>query len=207
MWELNHKEGWVLKSRCFWTVVLKKTLESPLDSEEIQLVHPKGNQSWIPIGRTDAEAETPVLWPPDAKSRLIGKDPDAGKDWGQEEKRTTENEMVGWHHRISGHECEQTPRNSEGQGGLACCSPWGHKESDTTEWLNSDKASQDCLWENLKHRQWHLYKLYPEGKCLWDINITPGSKGETTGDEGKSSWRRFCMLLTNHPSPLGHSSL
>ena len=104
MWELDHKESWALKNWCFWTVVLEKTLESPLDSKEIQPVHLKGNQSWIFIRRTDAEAETPILWAPDVKNWLIGKDPDAGKDWRQEEKGTTEDEMVGWHHRLDGHE-------------------------------------------------------------------------------------------------------
>ena len=111
------------KNWCFWTVVLEKTLESPLDCKEIQPVHPKGNQSWIFIGRTNAEA--PILWPPDVKNWLIGKDPDAGKDWRQEEKGMTEDEMVGWHHRLDGHEFEQTPGVGDGQGSLACCSPWG----------------------------------------------------------------------------------
>ena len=106
MWELDHKESWAPKNRCFWTVVLEKTLESPLDCKEIQPVHPKGNQSWIFIGSTDAEAETPILWPPDAKSRLIGKDPDAGKDWRREEKEATADEMAGWHHWCNGHEFE-----------------------------------------------------------------------------------------------------
>ena len=106
MWELNYKENWVPKNWCFWTVVLENTLESPLDCKEIKPVHPKGNQSWIFIGRTDAEAETPVLWPSDAKSSLIWKDPDAGKDWRQEEKGTTENEMIGWHHQLNRHEFE-----------------------------------------------------------------------------------------------------
>ena len=106
MWELDYKESWVPKNWCFWTVVLEKSLESPLDCKEIKPVSPKGNQSWIFIGRTDAEAETPVLWPPDAKSWLIWKDPDAGKDWRQEEKGTTEDEIVGWHHRLDGHEFE-----------------------------------------------------------------------------------------------------
>ena len=124
------------KNWCFWTVVLEKTLESPLDCKEIQPVHPKGNQSWIFIGRTDAEAEIPVLWPPDAKSWLIGKDPDAGKDWRLEEKGTTEDEMIGWHHRLSGHEFEWAPGVGDRQGGLASCSPWGYKESDTNEQLN-----------------------------------------------------------------------
>ena len=103
MWELDHKESWVLKNWCFWTVVLDKTLEGPLDCKEIQPVHLKGNQSWIFIGRIDAEAETPILWPPDVKSWLLWKDPDAGKDWGQGEKGKTEDEMVGWHHQLNGH--------------------------------------------------------------------------------------------------------
>ena len=117
-------------------MVLEKTLESPLDCKEIQPVHPKGDQSWVFIGRTDVEAETPILWPPDAKSWLIGKDSDAGRDWGQEEKGTTEDEMVGWHHWLNGHGFEWTPGVGDGQGGLACCSWWGCKESDTIEWLN-----------------------------------------------------------------------
>ena len=135
MWELDRKDGWVPKNCCFWTVVLEKTLESPLDCKEIQPVNPTGNQPWIFIGRTDAEAEAPILWPPDAKNWLIGKIPDVGKGWRQEEKGTTEDEMVGWHHRLSGHEFEQAPRVGDGQGSLACCSPRGHKESDTTELL------------------------------------------------------------------------
>ena len=106
MWELDYKESWELKKWCFWTEMLEKTLESPSDSKEIQLVHPKGNQSWIFIGRTDAEAETPILWPPDSKNWLIWKDPHAGKDWRLEEKGTTEDEMVGWHHELNGHEFE-----------------------------------------------------------------------------------------------------
>ena len=103
MWELDYKKSWALKNWCFWTVKLEKTLESPLDCKEIQPVHPKGNQSWVFIGGTDVEAETPIVWPPDVKNWLIWKDPDAGKDWGQEEKGTTEDEMVGWHHRFDGH--------------------------------------------------------------------------------------------------------
>ena len=132
----GYKESWVLKNWRFWTVVVERTLESPMDRKEIQLVHPKGNQSWIFIGRTDAEAETPVLWPPDAKSWLIWKDPHAGKDWRWEEMGMTEDEMAGWHHWLNGHEFEQTLAVSDGQGGLECCSPWSHKESDTTEQLN-----------------------------------------------------------------------
>ena len=121
MWELDCEESWAPKNWCFWTVVLEKTLESPLDCKEIQPVHPKGDRSWVFIRRTDAEAETPILWPPYAKSWLIGKDPDAGRDWGQEEKGTTEDEMAGWHQRLNGHGCEWTPGVGDGQGGLACC--------------------------------------------------------------------------------------
>ena len=136
MWQLDYKEGWAPKNWCFWTVVLEKTLENPLDCKEIKPVNPEGNQSWIFIGRTDAEAETPILWPPDVKNWLTGKGPDIGKDWGQEEKKGTEDKMVGWHHRLNAHELGQTLGDSEGQGSLAFCSPWGCKESDTTEWLN-----------------------------------------------------------------------
>ena len=127
MWELDCEEGWAPKNWCFWTVVLEKTLESPLDCKEIRPVNPKVNQSWIFIKRTDAEAETPIFWPTDGKSQLIRKDPNAGKDWRQE-KGTTEDEMVGWHHQLNGHEFEQAPGDGEGQGSLVCCSPWGHKE-------------------------------------------------------------------------------
>ena len=147
MWELDYKERWVPKNWCFWSVVLEKTLESPLDCKEIQPVHPKGNQSWIFIGRTDAEAEAPILWPPDVKNWLIGKDPDAGNDWSWEEKGTAEDEMVGWHHRLDGHEFEQALGVGDGQGGLACCSPWGCKESDSTERPN---------WTELKSK-WMVY--------------------------------------------------
>ena len=132
MWELDYKESWTLKNLCFWTVVLEKTPESPLDCKEIQPVHPKGNQFWIFIGKTD----TPILWLPDAKNQLIWKDPDAGKDWRQKEKGTTEDEMVSWHHWRDGHEFEQAPGIGDGQGSLACCSPWVCKELDKTEWLN-----------------------------------------------------------------------
>ena len=140
MWELDHKESWELKNWCFWNVVLEKTLESPLDFKEIQTVHPKGNQSWVFNGRTDVEAETPIFWPLDAKSWLIWKDPDAGKDWGQEEKGMTEDEMAGWHHRLHGHEFGWTPGVGDGQRGLMCCNSWGRKESDTTERLKWTKG-------------------------------------------------------------------
>ena len=136
MWKLDCEESWVPKSWCFWTVLSEKTLESPLDCKEIQPVHPKGDQSWVYFGRTDAKAVTPVLWPPHARSWLIGKDSYAGRDWGQEEKGTTEDEMAGWHHRLNGHEFGWTPGVGNGQGGLACCNLWGRKESDTTEQLN-----------------------------------------------------------------------
>ena len=148
MWELEYKKSWALKNWCIWTVVF----ESPLNCKEIQPVHPKGNQSWIFIGRTDAEAETPIVWPPDAKNWLIRKDPDAGKDWKQEEKGTTEDEMVGWHHRHDGHEFEQALGVGDGQGGLACCSPWGHKESGTTEWLNWTDQGFNLYPPKWKHR-------------------------------------------------------
>ena len=127
-------------------VALKKTLESPLDSKDIKPVNPKGNQPWILIGRTDAEAEAPILWPPDAKSWLIRKDPDAGKDWGQEEKQMTEDEMVGWHHRLRVLEFDLTSGRSEGQGSLACCSPWGSKQLDTVWWLNNSNNDNNCIF-------------------------------------------------------------
>ena len=117
-------------------MVFEKTLESPLDCKEIKPVNPKGNQSWIFIGRTDVEGETPILWPPHANSWFIGKDPDAGRDWGQEEKGMTGDEIAGWHHQLDGRESEWTPGVGDGQGGLPCCDSWGCKESDITEWLN-----------------------------------------------------------------------
>ena len=136
MWQLDHKEGWAPKNGCFWTVVLEKTLESPLDCEDTKPVNSKGNQSWMFTERTDVEAETLILWPPHSKSWLTGKDPDAGRDWGQEGKGPTVDKMVGWHHRLDGHEFEWTPGVGDGQGGLACCDSWGREELDTTERLN-----------------------------------------------------------------------
>ena len=135
MWVLDCEESWAPKNWCFWTVVLEKTLESPLDCKEIQPVHSKGDQSWVFFGRNDAKAETLVLWPPHAKNWLIGKDPDAGRDWGQE-KGTTQDEMAGLHHGLDGRESEWTPGVGDGQGGLACCDSWDRKESDMTERLN-----------------------------------------------------------------------
>ena len=134
MWELDYKESWLPKNWCFWTVVLKKTLDSPLDCKDIQPVHPKGDQSWVFIVRTDVEAETPILWPTDAKNWLfIGKDSDPGKGWRQEEKGITEDEMIGWYHQHNGHGFGWTPGVGDGQGGMACCGSWGRKESDMTE--------------------------------------------------------------------------
>ena len=146
MWELDSEEGWAPKNWCFWTVVLEKTLESPLDCKEIQPVLSEGDQPWDFFGRNDAKAETPVLWPPHAKSWLIGKDSDAGRDWGQEEKGTTEDEMAGWHHWLDGCESEWTLGVGDGQGGLACCSSWGHKESDMTERLNWTELNNLLYW-------------------------------------------------------------
>ena len=136
MWELDCEEDWALKNWCFWTVVLEKTLESPLDCKEIQPIHSEGDQPWDFCGRNDAKAETPVLWPPHVKSWLIGKDSNAGRDWGQEEKGMTEDEMPGWHHWLDGRESEWTPGVGDGQGGLACCNSWGRRKLDTTERLN-----------------------------------------------------------------------
>ena len=150
MWELDHKGGWTLKNWCFWTVVMGKTLESPLESKEVKPVNPKGNQPWIFIRRMDAEAL--IFWRPDAKSWLTGKDPDAGKCWRQEENGMTQDEMVGWHHQQEGHEFEQAPGDDEGQGSLAGCSPWGHKES---------------IWLSNKSKRNHFEKAmyYSDSNC------------------------------------------
>ena len=145
MWEVDCEESSVLKNWWFWTVVLEKTLESPLDCKEIQPVHSNGDQSWVFIGRTDAKVETPILWPPHVKCWLIGKDSDAGRDWGQEEKGTTEDEMAGWHHQLDGHGFQWAPGVDDGQGGLACCNSWGRKETDMTERLN---WTDDPVWVN-----------------------------------------------------------
>ena len=161
MWELDYKESWAPKNWCFWTVMLEKTLESPLDGKEIQPVHPKGNQSWIFSGRTVTEAETPILWPPDLKSWLIWKDPDAEKDW-RWTKGTTEDEMVGWHLWFNGHELESTPGVGEGQGGLVCCSPWGRKESDTTEWLNWTELMIDLLFAAKEKEESNIMLTFTE---------------------------------------------
>ena len=156
MRKLDCEESWVPKNWCFWSVVLEKTLESPLDCKEIQPFHSEGDQPWDFLGRNDAKAETPVLWPPHAKSWLIGKDSDAGRDWGQEEKGTTEDEMAGWHHWLDGSESEWTPGVGDGQGGLACCDSWGRR-------VGHDWAT-DLIWSDLMHMLLytlnHLYISY-----------------------------------------------
>ena len=162
MWELDCEESWETKNWCFWTVVLEKTLESPLDCKEMQPFHPKGDQSWVFIGRTDAKAETSILWPPDVKSWLIGKDPDAGRNWGQEEKGTTEDEMAGWHHWLDGREFEWTLGVGDGQGGLACCDSWGLKESEKTEWLN---------WTELTELGSKALQTWIAGLCYYRVHI------------------------------------
>ena len=157
MYGCESEEGWVLKNWCFWTVVLEKTLASPLDCKEIQLVHSEGDQPWDFFGRNDAKAETPVLWPPHGQSWLIGKDSGAWRDWGQEEKGTTEDEMAGWHHWLDGHGSQGTPGVGDGQGGRACCDSWGPKELDTTERL---------IWSDLIWWYWYLQNL----KCkIWIV--------------------------------------
>ena len=148
MWELDNKEGWRAKNWCFWIVVLEKNLDSPLDNKEIKSVDPKGNQPWIFIGTTDAESL--ILGPPDVKSQLTGKDPDSGKDWNQEDKGTTEDEMFGWHHQLNGEEFEQALGVGDGQGSLACCSLCGCKELDTTEqnWVSYKLKYSFTKWSN-----------------------------------------------------------
>ena len=192
MRELDYKEGWVPKNWCFWTVVLEKTLESSLNYKEIKLANPKENQSWMFIGRTGAEAETPVLWLPDVKSWLIGKDSDARKDWRQEGKGTTDDEMVGWHHWLDGHEFEQAPGDGERQGSLEQCSPWGHKESSMTERLNwfSYRISRLInMWPRPTVALVIIfYKLYTTFQCNplpWGYLVkNPPAKAGDTGDVG-----------------------
>ena len=162
MWELDYKESWVLKNWCFWTVVLDKTLDSPLDCKEIQAVHPKGNQPWIFIGRTDAEAEAAIFWPPNVKNWFIGKDPDAGKDWRREEKGMAEDEMVGWHQQLDGHELEQILGDSEGQGGLVYYSSWGHRV-----WHH---WATELNW--IVHYMYRPHFVYPF-ICQWTPHLLP----------------------------------
>ena len=167
MWELDHKEGWALKNWCFLTVVLEKTIESPLDCKEMKPVNPKGNQPWIFIGGTDAEAEALIFWPPDTKSWLIGKDPGARKDWRQEEKGMTEDEMVGWHHWVNGHEFEQTLEDGEEQGNLVCCYP-ACKQSDTTEQLNYNSSNLMAgMWSGRNYPGNNTQYINQEQNCFW----------------------------------------
>ena len=154
MWELDCEEGWTPKNWCFWTVMLEKALESPLDCKEIQPVHSEGDPSWVFFGRTEAKAETPILWPADAKSWLIGKDSDAGRDWRQEEKGMTEDDMAGWHHRLNGCESEWTPGDGDVQGGLVCCDSWGRKVLDVKSWTRLSD------WTELNWTEWLLQLPY-----------------------------------------------
>ena len=183
MWELDYKGNWAPKNWYFWTVVLEKTLESPLDSRQVKPVSPKGNRSWIFIGRTDVEAENPLLWPPDVTNWLIRIDPDPGKDWSQEEKRTTEDEMVGWHHQLDEHEFEQALGVGDGQGSPACCSPWGRKELNTTEWLNSTDLWGNCF-SRCGTRSWHHPGIslgFPGGSDDKEFACSVGDLGSVPG--------------------------
>ena len=187
MWELDYEDRWAPRNWCFWTVV-EKTLESPLDCKEIQPVHAGGDQSWDFFGRTDAKAETPVLWPPHVKSWLIGKDLDPGRDLGQEERAMIEDEMAGWYHQLDGHEFEWTPGVGDGQGSLACCDSWGCQELDMTEWLNwtepllySELLLMDLFAqahaENRKNEHFDLdhrisfLKYRKEWKSVYGVNV------------------------------------
>ena len=206
MWELDHKETWVPKNWCFWTVVLEKTLESPLDCKEFKPVHPKGNEPWIFIKRTDVEAEALILWSPDMKSWLIRKNPDVGKDRRQEEKRMTEGEMVGWHHWLNGHEFEQAPGDGEGQGRLACCSPWGHKEVDMTERLNNNylyefKSKVDL---SLSLSRCKLYTLVTQTETLFLESQLEQNKYTSTQHCHEVGEQYFSWLLSTDATALPH---
>ena len=207
MWELDHIESCVLKNWCFWTVVLGKTLERPLNCKEIQLVNRKGNQSWIFIGRADAEYETLILWPLDAKNWLTGKDPDAGKDWRWEKKGMTEDEMVGCHQWLDGHKCEHALGVGDGQGSLVCCSPSGHKESDMTEQLNWLKyiLISTFLWQ-IRFFRGRYWEAVRGARCSLGINIWSGKEaGQHRGCEAESL--RDGSALSWAPEPLYASSL
>ena len=220
MWELGYKESWAPKNWWFWTLVLEKTLESPLDCKEIKPVNPKGNQSWIFIGRADVEAETPIVWPPDAKSWLIWKDPDAGKDWRWEDKGTTKDEMVGWHHGLDGHEFEKAPRFTDGQGSLACCSLWGHKESDTRKQLNWTETDLESS-QSVQLISGHVIQLNQSERLSpwssnhwldksWWIHEKLGPPGH---QDPKQAWRRDHErpkdpeVLGDWPLPAAHKFL
>ena len=158
MWELDHKKGWVPKNWCF-QLVLEKTLKSSLDYKETKRANPKRNQPWIWIGRTHVETEAPILWPPDIKSWLIGKDLDPGKDWRQKKKEAAEDKMVGWHHQLNGHEFEWTLGDSEGQESLLCCSAWSGKELDTTE---LQQKWEESLWKTSSEMALNSQKSHAE---------------------------------------------
>ena len=166
MWKLDCEESWAPKNWCFWTVVLQKTLESPLDCKEIQPVHPKGDQSWVFFGRNGAKTETTVLWPPHAKSWPIGKDSDAGRDWGQEEKGTTEGEMAWWHYPLDGHEFGWTLGVGDGQGGLACCNSWGRNSASVSV---LPMNIQD--WFPLGWTGWISLQLFNSPCCKTEANL------------------------------------
>ena len=202
MWGLDHKESWAPKNWCFWTMVLEKTLESPLDCKEIQPVHPKGNQSWVFIGRTDVEAEAPIFWPPDVKNWFTGKDPDAGKDWRREEKGMTEDEMVGWHHWLNGHEFEQTSGDSEGQGSPAAVHGVVKSRARLSNWT---ELSSLFKCRSLLNPQDHFRRL----GAMRLVSLGPFHVGRNWGSEGKlftqdpvagletrSLWRRPTALDT-----------
>ena len=176
MWKIIHKEGWAPKDWYFWTVVLEKTVESPLESKEIKPINPKGNQPWIFLRRTDTE--TPI-WPHDVKSQLTGKDPDAGKDWRQEEKGMTGEEMVGWHHWLNGHGFGWTPGVGDGQGGLACCSSWVRKESDMTEWLNWTELITFIPWDPEHFALWGDIRSFRVR--MWTYVWGSATQSTTTG--------------------------
>ena len=210
------KESWAPKNWCFWSVVLEKTLGSHLDCSEVQLVHPKEDQSWVFIGRTDAIVETPVLWPPRANSWLIGKEPDAGRSSGQEEKGTTEDEMAGWHHRLDGCEFEWTPGVGDGQGGLACCDSWGRKESDTTEQLSwtelnlgyfkliessvSIFSDHRVIRLDIKHMEWGMVKNIN----TWRVNNMLLNSQKVIEGIKKISWNKW-QLKQDDSKPVGCS--
>ena len=189
MWELDHKERWVQKNWCFWTVVLEKTLESPLKCKEIQPVHPKGDQSWTFIGKTDAKAETAKLWPPDAKSWLIWKDLDAGKDWRQEEKGATEDDMVEWHHQLNGHGFGGNPGVGDGQGGLVCCSSWGLKESDTTEQRHWTEVNASTVENSTE-----ISQKVKNDTALWYNNATLGYLSKENNSTNSKGTCPLCSL-------------
>ena len=203
MWELDCEESWAPKNWCFWTVVLEKTLENPLDCKEIQPVHSKVDQSWVFFGRNDAKAETPVLWPPHVKSWLIEKYSDVGRDWGQEEKRMTEDEMAGWHHQLDGHEFEWTPGVGDGQGGLVCCYSWGRKESDTTEQLNWTELH--CIVHGVTERRTQLsdfhFHLFLRLGLIVDLIREAGEDSvfvNKSFEEYDSAFNLQCLIATLH---------